>query len=110
MTNRFTTRYIVIAALFLTILTPVAGAHASGELNTTFGNTNGYLVVDDVPEDSATYEKINDTAAQAEKIIIVGEKGDSLFVARLNSSGQLDPTFGGPAATGFMTLASYREA
>jgi Fibronectin type III domain/Domain of unknown function (DUF5122) beta-propeller len=108
MENRFTARYIVIAALFLTILTPVTGAHASGELNTTFGNI-GYLIVDDVPEDGATYEKINDTASQAEKIIIVGEKGGSLFVARLNSSGQLDSTFGGND-TGFMTLDQYREA
>ena len=87
----------------------MTGAHASGELNTTFGNTNGYLVVDDVAEDDISYEKIKDTASQAEKIIIVGEKGGSLFVARLNSSGQLDSTFGGNA-TGFMTLNQYREA
>ena len=109
MRNRPTARYILIAALFLSILTPMTGAHASGELNTTFGNTNGYLVVDDVAEDGSSYEKIKDTASQAEKIIIVGEKGGSLFVARLNSSGQLDSTFGGNA-TGFMTLNQYREA
>ena len=69
MPRRSTTRYILLAALFITILTPVTGAHASGELNTTFGNTNGYLVVNDVPGNDGTYEKINDTAAQAEKLL-----------------------------------------
>ena len=75
MKNEITARFILITALFLSILTPMTGAHASGELNTTFGNTNGYLVVDDVAEDYSSYEKIKDTASQAEKIIIVGEKG-----------------------------------
>jgi hypothetical protein len=40
MKNRFTTRYIVIAALFITILAPMTRVHANGALDNTFGNND----------------------------------------------------------------------
>jgi hypothetical protein len=94
MKNRFTTRYIVIAALFITILTPMTGANANGALDNTFGNNdpkNGIYTLAGSVSDGAIFY---DLAAQGNKSIIVGSKANDLIVVRLDSSGELDPTFG----------------
>ena len=94
MKNRFTTRYIVIAALFITILTPMTGANANGSLDNTFGNNdpkNGIYTLAGSVSDGAIFY---DLAAQGNKSIIVGSKENDLIVVRLDSSGELDPTFG----------------
>ena len=94
MKNRFTTRYIVIAALFITILAPMTRVHANGALDNTFGNNdpkNGIYTLAGSLNDGAIFY---DLAAQGNKSIIVGSKGNDLIVVRLNSSGELDPTFG----------------
>jgi uncharacterized delta-60 repeat protein len=94
MKNRFTTRYIVIAALFITILAPMTRVHANGALDNTFGNNdpkNGIYTLAGSLNDGAIFY---DLAAQGNKSIIVGAKGNDLIVVRLNSNGELDPTFG----------------
>jgi uncharacterized delta-60 repeat protein len=94
MKNRFTTRYIVIAALFITILAPMTRVHANGALDNTFGNNdpkNGIYTLAGSLSDGAIFY---DLAAQGNKSIIVGAKENDLIVVRLNSSGELDPTFG----------------
>ena len=94
MKNRFTTRYIVIAALFITILAPMTRVHANGALDNTFGNNdpkNGIYTLAGSVNDGAIFY---DLAAQGNKSIIVGSKENDLIVVRLNSSGELDPTFG----------------
>ena len=95
MRNRPTARYILITALFLTLLTPMTSAHADGALDTTFGNnypppTNGIFTQDGAPNVTI----FNDVAAQGNKTILVGFEFSDLLVARLNSSGSYDPTFG----------------
>ena len=95
MRNRPTARYILITALFLTILTPMTSAHADGALDTTFGNnypppTNGIFTQDGAPNVTI----FNDVAAQGNKTIRGGFEFSDLLVARLNSSGVYDPTFG----------------
>jgi len=94
MENRFTARYIVIAALFITILTPMTGAHANGALDNTFGNNNpknGIYTLAGSVNDAAIF---NDLAAQGNKTILVGTKASDLIVARIDSIGLLDSTFG----------------
>jgi hypothetical protein len=94
MKNRFTTRYIVIAALFITILAPMTRVHANGALDNTFGNNdpkNGIYTLAGSVSDGAIFY---DLAAQGNKSIIVGAKENDLIVVRLDSSGELDPTFG----------------
>ena len=95
MRNRPTAKYTLIAALFLSILTPMTGAHADGALDNTFGNnypppTNGIFTQDGAPNVTI----FNDVAAQGNKTILVGSEFSDLLVARLNSSGGYDPTFG----------------
>ena len=94
MKNQFTTRYIVIAALFITILTPMTRVNANGALDNTYGNNdpkNGIYTLAGSVSDGAIFY---DLAAQGNKSIIVGSKENDLIVVRLNSSGELDPTFG----------------
>ena len=95
MRNRPTAKYTLIAALFLSILTPMTSAHADGALDTTFGNnypppTNGIFTQDGAPNVTI----FNDVAAQGNKTILVGSEFSDLLVARLDSSGVYDPTFG----------------
>jgi hypothetical protein len=94
MRNRPTARHILTAALFLSILTPMTGAHADGALDNTFGNTvpkNGILTLAGSLNDNLIF---NDLAAQGNKTIVVGSKASDLIVVRIDSSGVLDPTFG----------------
>ena len=68
--------------------------HANGALDNTFGNNdpkNGIYTLAGSLNDGAIFY---DLAAQGNKSIIVGSKGNDLIVVRLNSSGELDPTFG----------------
>ena len=63
MRNRPTARYILVAALFLSILTPMTGAHGNGALDNTFGNND--------PKNGTKYGKlynwhaVNDTRGLA---------------------------------------------
>lgn len=95
MKNEITARFILITALFLSILTPMTGAHADGAIDNTFGNnypppTNGIFTQDGAPNVTI----FNDVAAQGNKTILVGSEFSDLLVARLDSSGVYDPTFG----------------
>ena len=85
----------MITTLFLTILTPMTSAHADGALDNTFGNnypppTNGIFTQEGTPNVTI----FNDVAAQGNKTILVGSEFSDLLVARLDSSGVYDPTFG----------------
>ena len=107
MRNRPTARYILIAALFLSILTPMTSAHADGALDNTFGNnypppTNGIFTQDGAPN----FTIFNDVAAQSNKTILVGSEFSDLLVVRLDSSGGYDPTFG---SSGFFTYDTSSE-
>jgi hypothetical protein len=83
MSTNSATRYIILTALLLTILTPVTGAHANGALDNTFGNDNpknGILTLAGSVDDNAIF---NDLAAQGNKTIIVGTQAFDLIVVRV---------------------------
>ena len=108
MRNRPTARHILIAALFLSILTPMTGAHADGALDNTFGDhypKNGILTLAGSVNDNSIF---NDLAAQGNKTIVVGSKASDLIVARIDSSGVLDSTFGS-AGVFYMTLLQIQH-
>jgi uncharacterized delta-60 repeat protein len=83
--------------------------NANGTLDTTFGGGNGYVRVDVDGTASTTGEGGSDVAIQPDgKIVAVGFVGagvNSVLVARLNSDGTLDETFG----TGGIKLGSPPE-
>jgi hypothetical protein len=94
--------------LVLSCLFSIQAANASGgSVDSSFGSS-GYLVVD-TDNTANTYEVILDSASQGEKLILAGERGGELYVARLTSLGQLDTTFGGQS-TGYVTLGSFLRA
>lgn len=83
---------IILLCLFASI---ILQAQAAGSLDTTFGN--GGVVTKDFGDKSAEF--IYATAIQADgKIIVGGEINDGYyddgFLARYNTNGQLDTTFG----------------
>ena len=92
--TRRATRHILITALLITIFNPVTNAHGNGTLDNTFGDhdpKNGIFTLAGSLNDNSIF---NDLAAQGNKTIVVGSKASDLIVARIDSSGALDPTFG----------------
>jgi hypothetical protein len=102
-------RKILVGVLIFSGLTSPSKSFASGgSLDPNFGS-GGYLVVDDVESSGSTYEVINDVGSQGTKLILVGERAGTLYVARTNAGGQLDLNFGGQN-TGYTTLNGYSQA
>ena len=80
----------------------VARFNATGQLDTTFGGGAGYVSLDVDGAASVTSETASGVAIQPDgKIVVAGSKSNTLaqvpagvLVARLNSNGTLDSTFG----------------
>ena len=80
----------------------VARFKATGQLDTTFGGGAGYVSLDVDGAASVTSETASGVAIQPDgKIVVAGSKSNTLaqvpagvLVARLNSNGTLDSTFG----------------
>lgn len=69
----------------------VARVNANGTLDTTFG-TNGYAAIDPVADN--TNLAFGMVIQPDDKIVVVGQAGPGLGIARLTADGAPDPTFG----------------
>jgi uncharacterized delta-60 repeat protein len=69
----------------------IARYNSDGTLDNTFG-TNGLKIL--YPENNEIYDSKAIIIQNDNKIIIAGTKGTNLFIARVNSNGALDTSFG----------------
>lgn len=74
----------------------LARFNTDGSLDTTFGGGTGKVITDFGPN----FDPGNSVAVQADgRIVVAGSTGDDFALARYNTDGSLDPTFGGGTGT-----------